>query len=58
MSNDITLKLMMILGIVGWVLILGAMIGVKKTTKEFQAQAIELGYAEYNPTNGVWGWKQ
>ncbi len=27
------------------------------TTKRFQREAIERGFAEYNSTNGVWQWK-
>jgi hypothetical protein len=29
----------------------------KEERKYLQKQAIELNYANYNPTNGVWQWK-
>lgn len=37
---------------------IGLIVGVGISSKSYEKQAIQLGYAEYNSTNGVWQWKQ
>lgn len=32
--------------------------GAAAAEKRFQKEAIARGYASYNPTNGVWQWKE
>jgi hypothetical protein len=30
----------------------------RKQKNEFRQEAVDRGFAEYNPTNGVWGWRE
>ena len=49
----------------GWVwvaivLLLGAgfLTGFRVAASRYETEALEHGYAQYNPTNGVWQWKK
>lgn len=35
----------------------GILFGAELERAGFQKEAVKQGYAEYNPTNGVWHWK-
>lgn len=35
----------------------GILFGAELERAGFKKEAVKQGYAEYNPTNGVWHWK-
>lgn len=41
-----------------WIcLFAGVSIGIEIAKDHFKKEAVDRGYAVYNPTNGIWQWK-
>lgn len=41
-----------------WVLVVGVLLGIVITKHVYRQEAIDRGFAIYNPTNGIWQWKE
>jgi predicted transporter len=47
----------LVIAIVFLILAVGVEIGIRIGRHEVRKEAVQMGYAEYNPTNAVWHWK-
>jgi len=55
-SLVINIIIMLVIGFLSYVI--GIQGGIRSLRKEMQAEAIELGHAEYNSHTGEWQWKE
>ena len=60
-NQDTEIKAILIVCMVSWFIAIASFIGYNNSAidvRDLREEAIELGYANYNPTNGIWQWKK
>ena len=56
--KELIAELIVLIIMVVMVFLVGGAIGARDTREDYQKQAIEKGFAEYDSVTGEWKWKE